>query len=150
MVACPLCDKKFRDQIALQRHVQASHDKIKFLCPEEGCGKAFSCKSSLKAHKAEHSGAWKYFCSVCGKGFTSLSAHKYHEMSDQGIKPYPCEICEKSFSTPQNRNAHVEVHNQMEDGCKHVCDICGKSYKAARYLRSHQKTKHENTSDNDQ
>jgi len=53
------CDKSFRDQASLRKHVQ-THGERQFICPEKGCGKKFLDNSKLKRHRLVHTGEKPY------------------------------------------------------------------------------------------
>ena len=56
---------------------------------------------------------------------------------------YMCEECSKEFTTKYGLTSHVQnVHN----GVKHQCDICGTQYNSRQHLINHKKM-HVNESD---
>jgi uncharacterized Zn-finger protein len=53
----------------LERHFRIHSGERPFLCPEEGCLKAFAQKGGLKTHSRVHSGEKPHHCSQCTKSF---------------------------------------------------------------------------------
>uniref|UniRef100_A0A6T6TM10 C2H2-type domain-containing protein n=1 Tax=Amorphochlora amoebiformis TaxID=1561963 RepID=A0A6T6TM10_9EUKA len=79
IVQCPECAQIFRDRDALRKH-RVSHQK-KYVCGEQGCGKAFSTSYNLKTHV---------------------------NMVHLRIKPFKCDVsgCAKTFSTKGSLKRH--------------------------------------------
>ncbi|TDG45457.1 hypothetical protein AWZ03_008080 [Drosophila navojoa] len=76
---CVKCNKSFSRKDSLDRHNRMSHSDIllMYMCPEKGCGKLFSLKSTLYRHISSHTECFK--CVECGSSFSrkdNLTRHK--------------------------------------------------------------------------
>ncbi|WVR09654.1 hypothetical protein IAU60_006728 [Kwoniella sp. DSM 27419] len=50
------CDKSFKTRFAMETHKRAIHLKVRdHICPVDGCGKAYTVKSTLQRHIESHS-----------------------------------------------------------------------------------------------
>ena len=77
---CTYCPKEFCQLSSLESHVERLHtNEYKHHC--EHCGKAFSSKSNLTAHRKIHSGERPFECAVCQKRFRQ-KAH----LQNHGVK----------------------------------------------------------------
>ncbi|KAF8902668.1 hypothetical protein CPB85DRAFT_1199759, partial [Mucidula mucida] len=47
---CPVCGKKFSRPSGLKIHVTTHTGEKPYICPEEGCGRAFSVQSNMRRH----------------------------------------------------------------------------------------------------
>ena len=79
MVQCGRCDKKFKLEIALKKHIEkcknvikvASSQKRKQLHRCEICEKNLACMASLRSHiKHVHEESKKFECETCKKSFS--------------------------------------------------------------------------------
>jgi len=88
-------------------------DVMKWVCPEEGCGKRWRLKRDLKFHLDWHKGIKRFTCEECGKQFNKpvyLRNHKKLVHHWSGMK-WQCELCDKQFKTEKIRKFHVdEIH----------------------------------------
>ena len=64
--------------------------------------------------------------------------HIKSESNDQGFK---CEICDKSFASEENRQVHVQIHqdslDEGENSNKFQCSLCPLIFDAAEDLKKH-------------
>ena len=110
------------------------------------CGKSFTRKGSLGAHKkGQHEGA-KYECNVCGQNFSTKAILRVHVGGvHENQRHIKCKECPATFSRKSSyirhfRNLHTEKR-------KHECDLCGQSFKEAHHLKAHKKAKHSENRD---
>lgn len=109
---CNLCEKFYRKQHELDKHVRYFHDGIKdFVCMEENCGKTFAYEKSLKHHIAIHHSnetGYKLSCDQCTKVFNDKDGLRKHKQSfHEGIK-YPCPHCDTQVSRKNDLKKHIE------------------------------------------
>jgi len=47
---CHQCNKDFGAQTTLNNHISSEHERLRYNCPAEGCGKSYTRKTSTKEH----------------------------------------------------------------------------------------------------
>ncbi|XP_056408219.1 zinc finger protein 420-like [Hyla sarda] len=120
---CNECGKEFTRRWSLFAHRRIHTGEKLYSCSE--CGKCFGSKSSLVTHKRIHTGEKPYSCSECGKCFRSKSDLVKHERSHTGEKPYLCTECGKCFA----KTSHLVMHQRIHTGEKpYSCSECGKCF----------------------
>jgi len=138
--SCTHCDKSFALPFGLKTHMEAVHCDKKPCFSCTCCGKYFTAKSSLNAHKVVHSGEKMYACEQCEKTFYrryDLTMHvrrKHFNDSSYGIS-FPCMQCEKVFTMSANLRAHVKRMHANERAF--LCTQCGNSYTTRASLNTH-------------
>ncbi|XP_012157212.1 zinc finger and BTB domain-containing protein 11 [Ceratitis capitata] len=110
---CKLCRIKFDDAFGLARHRCACIVLLEYRCPE--CGKQFNCPANLASHRR-----WHKPKKADGNGSTASRKENRNttNSTSQTSKPTADETAELPYP----------------------CDICGKRFKRAAYLRKHQQT----------
>jgi uncharacterized Zn-finger protein len=98
------------------------------------CGKSFSSKSNLTAHKKIHSGERPFECLVCHKRFRQKAHLQKHETTHSSATPYQCNVCDKAFGHISNLNTHMATHSNVRP---YQCGDCGKSYKDSASFKRH-------------
>jgi len=130
---CNYCPKEFGHLSSLESHVERLHtNEAKHNC--EVCGKAYSSKSNLTAHKKIHSGERPFECAVCQKRFRQKAHLQKHETTHSSATPYQCPHCDKAFGHPSNLNTHIATHSDVRP---YECSDCGKSYKDSASFKRH-------------
>ncbi len=80
-IICPHinCNRRFKDNFKLKRHMLIHSGEKKFTC--EFCGKSFSLDFNLRTHLRIHTGEKPYVCGFtgCGKTFSQCSNLASHE-----------------------------------------------------------------------
>ena len=136
------CDKTFRGQEQLRKHLRRHETKGSFPCGL--CGKAFSKKRQLEAHVEKTHGP--FHCVICGDKYTSRCEYRVHMASQHpdGLSSVdlPCPYCDDS-SNGQIFPNQKELRNHIrESHVKFPCSVCGTSFSRERDLRNHYKLKH--------
>lgn len=130
---CTFCPKEFGHLSSLESHVERLHtNESKHHC--EACGKAFSSKSNLTAHRKIHSGERPFECAVCYKKFRQKAHLQKHETTHSSATPYQCPHCDKAFGHPSNLNTHIATHSDVRP---YECSDCGKAYKDSASFKRH-------------
>ncbi|XP_060821028.1 zinc finger protein 879-like isoform X1 [Bombus pascuorum] len=164
---CPFCQKCFRDEDEMQKHVLETHKKP-YSCDK--CHKSFFSDFTLEEHQKTHDVLSFYQCSVCQKQYktaTGLKNHQTREHSDIDPK-FKCYNCKKQFKLKLDLNLHIhrshmnttyicrfcgkEVKNIVHHELKHEknkkisslhhCSICSRKFKAWNSLENHLLLKH--------
>ncbi|CAK1542360.1 unnamed protein product [Leptosia nina] len=128
------------------------HRGVTYDC--EHCGEKFRQRMSFITHlRMKHASDW--VCGVCGNTFVSqlgLLQHKSQrhvdldktDLEDNPEAPF-CDMCNVKFASPEAFKRHLVTarkHISMSEN-KYGCRECGESYKTARELRAHTKSRRE-------
>lgn len=74
------------------------------------CEKRFKRQDHLKRHMTIHSEEKPYNCVLCGKGFRREHHVQRHERTHTGEKPYECVTCGKKFARIDHMKKHNKSH----------------------------------------
>lgn len=128
---CSICNLNFTDEESFREHLKTGpghkKEKKELIC--ELCGARFTKKSRLQYH-LNHSRAHQQPPNVSN---TLLE------------RPYECHYCSKRFASKYTIYRHIKRHfpSLRKQEIPIECQICGRSFKAARNLRRHVKIVHE-------
>ena len=129
VLRCPICEKSFRQELRLTRHV-ASHKqnmhKLPLSCDQ--CGKRFPTPLLLKQHKKE-----------CGKRFNQTHHLQRHSLIHSAERPFKCDNCDWTFKTKGSLKRHVLTHNNFKTFApgRYQCQFCNISYSREYRLMNH-------------
>ncbi|XP_053608664.1 gastrula zinc finger protein XlCGF57.1-like [Plodia interpunctella] len=141
---CPSCDKKYKDNGTLKRHMDRNHSENRernYIC--ESCGKGFFSKSDVKIHMRVHTGETPYVCSECPRRFTQISTLLRHKKRHTGEKSYMCPTCTKKFCTREELKTHLKVHTSKKE---FSCSFCNGMFKYQNNLKKHMRLHSERNS----
>lgn len=115
------CDYVSKRICHLKQHIKKFHENDQLVYCDQ-CGKGFSNKDLIMAHKVKIHGVIPYQCDVCQKLFASKSLlfihKKFHSRADQ--VPWQCEYCSKVYSCKKSYSRHVKTHM----GLSYECELC--------------------------
>ena len=82
-----------------------------YVCPYEGCGKAYSAQVNLKRHvECIHLRLKNFCCHFCNKQLSSKQNFREHLYIHTGEKPFECKICGEIFRQGSQLSQHKKVH----------------------------------------
>ena len=94
---CPCCEKIFKANQDIEKHIVSKHTIEKHLCKE--CSKMFKRKDTLKNHiEGIHQNKKKFKCSKCDKRFVTNPERVRHEQSHTTEPEMICPYCEARYS----------------------------------------------------
>lgn len=116
------CLKIFRFKSEIERHIFTHSQSRPFLCPFDGCARAFKRTNALQNHvRSQHTGEASLNCPYpdCNMSFTTTAKLRYHKALHLSEKPYKCsfEGCGRSFVTFSQLKQHEKspsVHVKKE------------------------------------
>ncbi|XP_045606837.1 transcription factor IIIA isoform X2 [Procambarus clarkii] len=133
----PGCDVRCEAPSRLKRHKRV-HEKNRYSCPRESCGKTFDEYKDLQHHLSV---GHPRVCDICSKSFQTLQQLKTHRLTHKNDKvPYYCPVatCDKYFYQKQNLKAHIAVkHDQSKI---FECGVCSRRLSSKQKLMHHTKT----------
>ncbi|XP_044272663.1 zinc finger protein 521-like [Tribolium madens] len=131
---CGICDKDFKLNSVLQKHIKHVHLKDYNYYQCHMCGKQFCYRNSLKAHLITHN-AKTIKCDLCPKKFATrvvLKKHLRNVHSD--APPLTCHYCGKSIKFKNSLEKHIQVYHLRQGD---ICDICEKPLSNNKVLMKH-------------
>nr|XP_021136557.1 oocyte zinc finger protein XlCOF6-like isoform X5 [Columba livia] len=131
---CPEYDKRFKNQTALDAHVQSHIRERPFHCTD--CGKSYIYKQNLMSHQRIHTGEKPFTCTDCGQSFRNKNNLITHQRIHTGEKPFACSNCSKSFRQKKSLIIHQHIHTGKKP---FTCSDCRKSFVDRQNLLSHQR-----------
>ncbi|VVC95573.1 unnamed protein product [Leptidea sinapis] len=143
--SCPVCAKKFRTRQQVVHHQVKHTDNKNFYCVE--CDVRFKTTSALRQHLRRSTrhrdvDSLLFQCDSCPKRFESAAQLSQHRgVQHEGSRPYPCPQCACALATRSSLAKHMRaVHGGQRPPPVHVCDTCGKVFRAKSTLVNHVRT----------
>jgi len=133
---CDKCDKKYRENNALQQHIKSIHSKIK----DYKCNKCdFKCSQHghLKSHvKFVHLKIKDYKCHKCDFKCSTNGHLKIHvKFVHDKIKNHECNLCDYKCSDKNSLQKHIKaIHDKIRN---FNCDKCDFKCSQNGNLRQH-------------
>ncbi|XP_014226069.1 uncharacterized protein LOC106651891 [Trichogramma pretiosum] len=159
-IACPRCDKMFKNTSTLKQHLRIHEDQRPYKCNE--CGVGFNRRDGLRLHMRVHQksnsrGLRECICQVCGEKFPNHSTLVIHRnRTHKDGRTFTCHLCNRSMISQRSLDWHLSsIHNEVlperpekeesavDTETKRVaCLKCNKTFKTETILRTHVKNSH--------
>jgi len=156
LVQCEECERTFRFNLGLKKHMQICHGQSNFELPDQHRFKCQYCPyysykvSALKSHQflVHPNSKLKYDCYICKKQFTSKETAIAHRNSlnhklnlrnkeeDNGVKM--CTLCNSEFFHLDDLKEHMEMSHVDE---LPQCHLCGVYFHLPQEIPEHLKTR---------
>ncbi|XP_015837824.1 uncharacterized protein LOC103314758 isoform X3 [Tribolium castaneum] len=137
---CGICEKEFKLNSILRKHVKHVHLKDYNYYQCHLCGKQFCYKDSLRLHFVTHNSVKTVKCDLCPKKFaTRVKLTKHLRSVHSDAPPLTCSYCGKSIKNEKNLEKHIQVYHFHQGD---ICDICGKPFSKKDYLIKHKMRVH--------
>ncbi|XP_053967437.1 oocyte zinc finger protein XlCOF6 [Anastrepha ludens] len=138
-VFCPHCAAAYRDEQALQEHIDYVHVPV----PCTLCGKVIKCRRYLEVHmRAIHVSECRYFCTHCNKGFYHRSQKELHEENVHPAAVYKCGECKFTTNYAKSLDIHIARHLEISEfNCPHCPKKFGRKSALNMHIRRHKADK---------
>ena len=145
---CSYCEKMYKNNNELYRHITRAHTekvslhpeiKMKHSCKE--CKQQFFDKAAIVDHNAAYHG-YEFKCKICESTFKSRSARSSHtEIIHKDVK-HMCERCSKVCKTKPALAEHVKRVHTGGPVFKFPCSQCTKGAQTEKGLETHMENNH--------
>ncbi|CAD1472131.1 unnamed protein product, partial [Heterotrigona itama] len=126
---CPFCQKRFKDENQMQKHIVKTHRKP-YNCDK--CHKGYFTDFALEEHQKTHEVVSFYQCTVCQMQYKTTAGLKYHQIRKHSdIDPiFTCDYCGKRFKLKLDLGVHIDRSHM---NVTHICRFCGMAVKNIVY-----------------
>ena len=165
-VKCKICEKEFRHEQVLKRHLKSVHKDLDKVSLKEDikcekCGKSFTRKDNLIVHERivhktfniafgalqkmlKYKGGFK--CKLCGDQFHGKKAEQKCEdhviaKCKNEVGGVQCEECGSKFTLRGNLTKHMITMHQKTSNI-FSCTLCNFASRYEKSLKRHKKRKH--------
>ena len=140
--SCSHCNKVFYSQGSMKQHIQTTHLNIKRArCPYVDCHFEDKDFGKLIVHKYDAHGEGKSSkCQSCGRKFDNWRSFTRHQRTCGREKDKTCPVphCRKQYKDLDKLTKHMQTAHLGSSYSPSICDQCGKVFKNADSLRTHQ------------
>ena len=131
---CDKCERNFKYNKDLRRHIRNVHDNVRYNCDK--CGKTFSQNSHLNRHiQSIHENLREFNCDDCEKSFNVKGHLTAHIKTMHEKCRYSCDKCDKSYSQKGHLKTHVEIVHDKK--VLFNCEKCDKRFSRKADLDNH-------------
>jgi hypothetical protein len=146
-LTCLTCDRTFRRQRELDRHIRRHDPSLRFKCPT--CGHHFCDSYKYRDHQLGHSrGARRappsFVClhKRCGSAFYSATQLRQHQKTScpfrKNVGKFKCHFCPQVFGSNASRATHTRACRQNPRRKRYPCPICGLPFPSVAANTAHQ------------
>ena len=119
---CDQCNKYFATNSSLTQHIETQHSIVETLLYCQFCNKDFKHEQYLKKHLIGMHGEKTMPCDECTKMFSHIGALNQHKKEVHGLKSVKCDQCSKRFKTESNMKKHIRSFHEQEKFICDFCD----------------------------
>ena len=105
---CDYCDKAFKHQCHLLRHIRCHTGEKTYECAH--CNKTFAEKYQVAQHLKVHVETTFYQCNQCNKSFKWKLHFVRHVKLHSKEKSYKCDQCETFYKEKKSFERHLKTH----------------------------------------
>lgn len=147
---CNICGKQV---YRIHEHL-LTHNDVHIECSI--CNKRFQSEKGLRDHQMLHAGEKPYKCKLCPVEYATKYRLTEHESNKHDIQPptFNCDNCNTTFATDallaKHLQSYVHMYLNHSKNYRNVeldgyvkCKICDKEFKCLKYLKQHDKLKHQ-------
>lgn len=131
---CEYCSMAFESLYELKMHLMDDHeDQLIYIC--DICHRPFEMRSFMDHHKAKHPRGG-YSCKRCPEIFDTKNQLRQHMRILHTAPSCKCDLL--IFS--EKFNIEWSYKFRFFFCVAHLCELCGKSFQTAEYLKKHKRT----------
>ncbi|XP_062534707.1 zinc finger protein 54-like [Armigeres subalbatus] len=116
-VYCRRCDRPFKHEISLKRHMKGHENKDNELYKCKLCDANFSFKAHFKDHLQNTHGDGDVCCEICHRDIPKTLLLKHmegHKKTPDKLR-WKCKICPRSFVNKLLYQKHISSHSDLKD-----------------------------------
>uniref|UniRef100_A0A1I7TCV2 C2H2-type domain-containing protein n=2 Tax=Caenorhabditis tropicalis TaxID=1561998 RepID=A0A1I7TCV2_9PELO len=134
---CPFCDKRYKDEISLKKHLNKMHEEASEFKQCLKCFKSVENDAEMELHDCELT----YVCfqctpirNMCTEPRLTRHQAKFHRGANSGFRCKKCNIC---FLTPRKLRRHNKLSHVFENNVQ--CHFCDEFFISENHVMKHER-----------
>ncbi|XP_078037442.1 uncharacterized protein LOC144470319 isoform X4 [Augochlora pura] len=133
---CPICQKSFKSEQQMDKHVRREH-KQPFRCKK--CHYSYATAEDLEKHAKIHEKDTYMKCPFCHLKYKRISGMRAHQIRvHSNVDP----VCIRDRVKEGVTSVPEEPKSTVTAATKYVCQLCGNDYPQKLYLVAHKRIAH--------